>query len=190
MLFCGQIVDLWAGNVVHVPHVTRSHKSFHLGPFSVCPFVQLCNLFKIWVMSTMRTQWSYCIDHIRARFVKWLGQLSVLWAVMWFGHVFLNASFQLMCVMCQHGVEKNLNHTGYGILSSSRRYDTVWWFSKGVTHVLGCVWKFVSNFVSPKTALGNSHLEVQKTQNTFKKARQPVLPWFFSLMKPELNLLV
>ena len=36
--------------------------------------------------------------------------------------------------------------------------------------VKGCVWKLVSNFVSPKTALGNSHLEVQKTQNTFKKA--------------------
>ena len=36
--------------------------------------------------------------------------------------------------------------------------------------VTGCIWKLVSNFVSPKTALGNSHFEVRKTQNTFKIA--------------------
>ena len=30
-------------------------------------------------------------------------------------------------------------------------------------YYIGCIWKFVSNFVSPKTALGNSHLKVRKT---------------------------
>ena len=36
--------------------------------------------------------------------------------------------------------------------------------------VSGCVWKLLLNFGSPKSVLGNPHHEVQKSQNTFKKA--------------------
>ena len=36
--------------------------------------------------------------------------------------------------------------------------------------VIGCVWKLLLNFGSPKSVLGNPHHEVQKSQNTFKRA--------------------